>query len=379
MKYLLLIRKNITRKKTRMLLTLGSFAVALFLFGLLVTLNDAFYAGVEMAGADRLITKNKAAVGMFLPYSYKEKILKLPGVKAVTPSSWFGGIYQDPKNFFVQFALEDEHFRDIYSEYIIPQDQWQAYLKDRQGCIVGQALIERFGWKLGDRIPLKGTIHPGTWEFNIRAIYKNSLQADDTTAMFFHYKYLSEKGVFRGKRVLWFMTKVDKPENASRVAKAIDERFANSSDETITETEQFVQTELVTWMGNIKLILMTVGAIVFFTLLLVTGSTMAMTIRERTGEIGVLKTLGFSDLLVLALVLSESLAYALAGGGLGLTLAKLYTLGGDPTKGMLRIFYLSPGNIAAAILITIATGLAAGILPAVNAMRLNIVTALRRV
>jgi putative ABC transport system permease protein len=175
------------------------------------------------------------------------------------------------------------------------------------------------------------------------------------------------------------MIKVDEPENASRVAKAIDERFANSSDETITQTEQFVQTEIVTWMGNIKLILMTVGAIVFFTLLLVTGSTMAMTIRERTGEIGVLKTLGFSDLLVLALVLSESLAYALAGGGLGLALAKLYTLGGDPTKGMLRIFYLSPGNIAAGILITIATGLAAGIFPAVNAMRLNIVTALRRV
>ena len=379
MKYFQLIGKNITRKKTRLLLTLGSFAVSLFLFALLVTLHNAFYAGVDVAGADRLITKNSASIGMLLPYGYKEKIRKIPGVKAVSAYVWFGGIYQDPKNFFVQFAFESEHFKELYPEYIMPQEQWEAYMKDRRGCIVGRKLMDRFGWKLGDRIPLKGTRFPGTWEFNIRAIFESSRQEDDTAAMFFHYKYLLAKEEFMGKRVPFFMILVDEPKNAVQIAAAIDERFVNSSDETFTETEQVLQSRIVTMMGNIKLILTTVGAVVFFTLLLVTGSTMAMAIRERTGEIGVLKTLGFSDTLVLLLVLSESILYALVGGGLGLVLAKLYTFGGDPSGGMLRIFYLSPGNIATGILITIATGLAAGIIPAVNAMRLNIVTALRRV
>ena len=380
MKYLLLIRKNITRKKTRMLLTLGSFAVALFLFGLLTAIHNAFYVGVEVSGADRLVVRNKTSLLMSLPYVYKEKIQKIPGVKVVTVWSWLGGIYQDERNFFPQFATESEEFRKIYPEYVIEDDQWEEYLKDRQGCIVGRKLSEKFGWKIGDRIPLKGTIYTGVWEFNIRAIFDNSRQADDTGVMWFHYKYLEERTPLMRRGLIGsLVVKIENPHDADRLSMTIDERFANSAFETVTETEQVFQAGFIKQLGNIKLILMMIGSVVFFTLLLVTGSTMAMAIRERTGEIGVLKTLGYSDLLLLMLVLSESILYAMVGGGLGLGLAKLFTLSGDPTGGMLRAFFLSTVNFATGLVITLVIGSASGIIPAINTMRLNIVEALRRV
>ena len=378
MTYQKFILRNIGRKKTRMLLTMGSFAVALFLFGLLAAIQNAFYEGVEMAGADRLIVRHKTSMVMPLPYAYKEKIGRLPGIAAVQAGCWFGGVYQEPKNFFPQFALEAEEFRRVYPEYLMPEEQWKAYLDDMQGCLVGRKLINRFGWKLGDRIALRGTIYPGNWEFNIRGIYENKKQADDTGAMFLHYKYLDERRPLKGQ-VAWYIVKVEKPENALAVAKAIDEEFSGASYRTLTETEQAFQTDFVKRLGNIKLILMIIGGVVFLTLLLVTGSTMAMAIRERTGEIGVMKTLGFTDRLVLALLLFESMAFALIGGGLGLALVKLFTLGGDPTGGMLRSFHLSPLNMLFGMLITLATGFGSGIVPALGAMKLSIVDAMRRV
>jgi len=378
MKYLFLIEKNITRKKTRMFLTLGSFAVALFLFGLLCTINNAFYVGIDIAGADRLVVRNKTSLIMPLPYGYKEKIRQIPGVKNLVAWSWFGGIYQDPKNFFPQFATEADEFGEVYPEYVMSEEQWDAFVGDRQGCIVGQKLVDRFGWKLGDRIPLKGTIDPGIWEFNIRGIFENTKQEGDTGLMFLHYKYLAERTLARKGVAGSFVVKVYNPENAAQVANAIDATFANSPFETVTITEQTFQTGFVRQFGNVKLILMAVGSVVFFTLLLVTGSTMAMAIRERTGEIGVLKSLGYSDVLVLFLVLSESSMYALVGGGLGLLLAKLYTFGGDPTGGMLRVFYLSSTNVGMGVLITVGVGFVSGIIPAINAMQLKIVDALRR-
>lgn len=378
MTYPRLILRNISRKKTRMLLTMGSFAVALFLFGVLAAIQNAFYQGVEMAGVDRLMVRHKTSMVMPLPYAYKEKIRQIPGVAAVLPGCWFGGVYQEPKNFFPQFAFETEEFRQVYPEYVMPEGQWKAYCQDLQGCIVGRKLLKRFGWKPGDRIALRGTIYPGTWEFNIRAVFDNTRQEDDTGALFLHYKYLDERRPFKGL-VMWFVVKVEKPENSLAVAKAIDEHFSGSSYRTFTETEQAFQTDFVKRLGNIKLILMTVGSVVFLTLLLVTGSTMAIAIRERTNEIGVMKTLGFSDPLVLLLVLAEALVYALAGGGTGLVLAKLFTLGGDPTGGMLRIFYLSPLNMLLGVAITLAVGLGSGIVPALDAMRLSIVDSLRRV
>ena len=379
MKYLQLIIKSITRKKTRMLLTLGSFTIALFLFGLLTSIHNAFYVGVEIAGADRLVVRNKTSLIMPLPYAHKEKIRQLPGVKLITAWSWFGGIYQDERNFFPQFVVEAEDFLKIYPEYLIPENQWDDYLKDRQGCVIGRKLAKKFGWKVGDRIPLKGTIYTGTWEFNIRAIFDNRKQAEDTGVMFLHYKYLDERRSFGKGSVGSFVVKIDNPDNVDRIAGTIDKHFANSAFETDTETEQVFMTGFVKQMGNIKLIIMTVGAVVFFTLLLVTGSTMAMAVRERTDEIGVLKALGYSDFLILVMVLSESIIYALVGGGLGLGLAKLYALGGDPTGGMLRAFFLSAKNISTGLAITLAIGITSGIIPAFNAMRLNIVDALRRI
>jgi len=378
MTYQKFVLRNIGRKKTRMLLTMGSFAVALFLFGLLVAIQNAFYQGVDMAGADRLIVRHKTSMVMPLPYAYKEKIGRIPGIAAVQAGCWFGGVYKEPKNFFAQLALETEEFRRVYPEYLMPEEQWKAYLGDLQGCIVGRKLLKRFGWKLGDRIALRGTIYPGNWELNIRGVFENKKQEDDTGAMFLNYKYVDERSPIKGL-VAWFIIKVEKPENALAVAKAIDGEFSGASFRTLTETEQAFQSDFVKRLGNIKLILMIIGGVVFLTLLLVTGSTMAMAIRERTGEIGVMKTLGFTDRQVLALLLSESMAFALIGGGLGLVLVKLFTLGGDPTGGMLRSFHLSPLNMLLGLAITLATGIGSGIVPALGAMRLSIVDAMRRV
>jgi len=378
MKFFSLIYKNLFRKKTRLILTLGSFAVALFLFGLLLAIHNAFFQGVEIAGADRLVTRHKVSLIMLLPHSYKEKIQQIEGVKYVSSGTWFGGVYQDPKNFFPQFAIEDQDHLNVYPEFRIEESQWKNFLKDREGCIVGKSTAEKFNWKVGDRIPMQGTIFPGTWEFNINGIYTGSKPEDDLTQFWFHYKYLEERSRMSGQ-VGWYIIRVDDPSFTEAVSKKIDKRFENSPYETLTETEQAFNTGFVKQFGNIRLLLMTVGAVVFFTLLLVTGSTMSMAVRERTGEIGILKTIGFSDINVLMLILVESLTYSLLGGGIGLLLIKLFTLQGDPTGGMLPLFYLSPGNIITGVIISAIIGGLSGAIPAVNSMKLKIVDALRRV
>ena len=379
MRFLPLIWKNLTRKKLRFALTLGSFVVAFFLFGLLAIIDLAFNQGVELAGADRLITRNKISLIMPLPYSYRERLLQVPGVTAVTFASWFGGVYQDPKNFFPQFAIDPEEYPALFPEYRVAPEQWQAFLQDREGCVVGRALAERFGWELGDRIPIRGTIWPGSWEFNVRAIYEGARPQDDLTQFWFQHDYLEERREYMKGVVGWYTVKVGDPEQAAAVAAAIDERFANSPFETATETEKAFATGFAKQVGNIRLLLTSIGAVVFFTLLLVTGNTMAMSIRERTGELAVLKTVGFTDGRVLGLVLCESLLFAVVGGVGGLALAKLFSLGGDPTGGMLPAFHLAPGRLGLGLGLAAATGLLAGAVPALLAMRLRIVDALRRV
>ena len=375
MKHLHLIRKNITRKKTRMLLTIGSYGAALFLFGLLVTFHDSIFGGLD-AGSDRLVVRNKRPMSL-LPYSYKATISQIPGVKAITSGSWFGGYYRNERNFFPQIVYDPE-FIHVYPEIAVNKEQWDDYLKDRSGCIVGRKLANRFGWKLGDRIPIHGALYPGMWEFNIRGIYDNTERKDDTGGMFFHYKYLDERRYFKGVAG-WYSLKIDNTENAERISRAIDERFMNSPFETTTQTEQAWIASFIEQLGNMKLFIITIGSVVFFSLLLVTGSSMSMAIRERTAEMGVMKTLGFSDLRVLFIVLAESVMYALVGGALGLFFVKLYTLNGDPTDGLLRTFYFSPLNIVFGLVVTMIFGVASGIIPAVNAMRLKIVDTLRRV
>ncbi len=378
MKFLPLIFANLRRKKTRTVLTLGSFAVALFLFGLLATIQTAFNQGVEVAGVDRLVVRNKVSLIMPLPYAYRDRIAQIPGVRLVSFANWFGGYYQDPKNFFPQFAIETDTWHRMYPEFKIPPKEWADFVADREGCIIGRSTAEKYNFKIGDRVPIIASIWGGVWEFNVRGIYEGSRQEDDTTQFWFHWKYLEERRQYGKGTVGWYMVKVDDPDDAPRVARTIDDKFANSPWETSAESERAFAAGFVKQMGNIQLLILSIGGVVFFTLLLVTGNTMAMSVRERTGELAVLKTLGFSDGRVLRLILAEASTYALVGGGLGLAGAKLLTLRGDPT-GFLPVFYLAPEKMALGLLAAAVVGVASGIIPAVIAMRLKIVEALRRV
>jgi len=380
MKYRHLVFANLFRKKIRTALTLGSFAVALFLFGLLAVVRGAFNKGLEVAGANRLVVVNKVSLIQPLPVSYLNKLQRIPGVTLVTHTNWFGGVYQDERNFFPQFAIEDGTYRQMFPEFIVPDDQWNTFIDDREGAIVGEDLVKRFHWRVGDRVPIKGTIFPGTWEFNIRGIYKGSRPQDDTTQFWFRYKYLEERENPYWKGLIgWYTVRIDNPDNATRVAGAIDDTFANSPWETKTETEKAFAAGFVKQAGNIEFLLLSIGSVVFFTLLLVTGNTMAIAVRERMRELAVLKAVGFSDAFVLSLVLVESLFLAAIGGGLGLALCKLFTLRGDPTGGLLPYFYLALPAVILGLLAALAVGLVAGILPAWSARRLRVVDALRRV
>jgi putative ABC transport system permease protein len=379
MKYVHLILSNLFRKKTRTALTAGSFAVALFLFGILAVVDGAFQQGVDVAGVDRLVVLNRVSIIQPLPLAYRDRLLRIPGVTHVTFANWFGGVYQDERNFFPQFAIDRESYRQMFTEFIVPDDQWQAFQTDKEGAIVGEALAERFKWKIGDRIPIKGTIFAGTWEFNIRGIYRGRRVQDDTTQLWFRWDYLDERKAFGKGWVGWYTVRVANPDDAVRLVKLIDEQFANSPAETKTDTEKAFAASFVKQMGNIQLLIMSVGSVVFFTLLLVTGNTMAIAVRERTRELAVLKAVGFSDRFVLALVIVETMIVAAVGGGVGLGLAKLFTLRGDPTGGLLPFFYLAPDDIAIGLGLALAVGLAAGVLPALSASRLRVVDALRRV
>jgi putative ABC transport system permease protein len=379
MKYLPLLIANLFRKKLRMALTIGSFAVALFLFGLLVIVRGAFSQGVDIAGADRLVIINKTSLIQPLPLSYRDRLLRIAGVKQVTFQNWFGGVYQDEKNFFPQMAVDVENQRALYPEFKIPEEQWKAFVEDREGAVAGQSLADRFGWKVGDRIPIKGTIYAGPWEFNLRGIYRGSRAQDDTTQFWFHWDFLEERRAFGKGDVGWYVVRVTNPDLSVQVAKAIDTEFANSPFETKTDTEKAFAASFVKQMGNIEFLILTVGSVVFFTLLLVTGNTMAIAVRERIGELAVLKALGFSNRFVLLLVMVESLCISIVGGGLGLLLAKLFSMRGDPTHGILPYFYLSPSAMAGGVGVALLVGVAGGILPALSAMNMRVVDAIRRV
>jgi putative ABC transport system permease protein len=378
-KFLPLLVANLGRKKTRSALTMGSFAVALFLFSLLATIDSSFNQGIEVAGADRLVIMNKTSLIQPLPLSYYQRIQQIQGVKDISYAIWFGGIYIDEKNFFAQLVIDPATHLKMYREFVVPPQQWRDFRADREGAVVGRKLLQRFGWKIGDRIPIQGGIFAGNWEFNIRAVYKGTRPEDDETQFWLRYDYLDERRELAKGTVGWFMVRVDDPGHTARIASAIEHQFANSPAEVKAQSEKAFATGFVQQIGNIQAIMISVGTIVFFTLLLVTGSTMAMSVRERTGELAVLKTLGFTDRAVMGLVLAESLLYALAGGLIGIVLAKLYTLGGDPTNGFLPSFYLSPGKMAYGMGFALAAGLAAGWIPAMLAMRLKIVEALRRI
>ncbi len=379
MRHLHLVWRNLLRRKTRTIFTFLSVAIAFVLFGVLATIRVAFNYGVEVAGADRLIMIHKVSFINFLPISYQERIKTVKGVSDATHATWFGGIYQDPSNFFSQMAVEPDEWLRMYPEYVLPEDQKKAWLANRVGAIAGRAVAERFGWKVGDRIPIQGTIFQGgVWEFTIDGIFDGDREGVDTNQFFFHNKYLWEKAVFGEDMVGWYIIRVEDPKASAEVAQRVDALFANSPYETKTSTEKAFVQAFANQVGDIGAILTAILVAVFFTILLVTGNTMAQSIRERTSELAVLKTLGYSNALVLAMVLGESLTIAVAGGGVGLLLAWLISRQGDPTGGLLPAFFFPPGDLILGVALVFGLGLAAGVLPALRAMRLRIVDALRR-
>jgi putative ABC transport system permease protein len=378
MKFLPLLIANLRRKKIRTMLTVGSFIVAFFLFGLLGAIRYGFRQGIDVAGADRLVVIGRTSIIQPLPLPYFERIKRVPGVKDVAHATWFGGIYQDPKNFFAQFAIVPDDWLRMYPEFEVREAEWKAFLADRQGVIIGEKLAARFGWKPGDRVPLQAPLFGGTWEFNVRGIYRGTRPKDDETQFWLRHDYLYEKGpAFWKGLVGWYVVRIADPDRGVDVAKAIDAQFANSPSETRTQTESAFAASFVKQMGNIEFLILAIGSIVFFTLLLVTGNTMAIAVRERTNELAVLKAIGYTDRFVLGLVLAEALLIAAVGGGVGLWLAS-GLVQQDITQGMLLLYLPLPAlAIGAAIALT--TGILAGLLPAIGAMRLSVVTALRRV
>ena len=383
MKYSRLIFANLLRKKARLILTIGSFAVALFLFTFLAVVKSAFSRGTELAGADRLVVINRAGLINTMPLAYRDKILRIQGVKVVTHNNWFGGVYQDEKNFFPQFVIDPENQRQVMTEMKVPEDQWNNFVNDRQGAVVGATLAKRFGWKIGDRIPLKNALYgpTKTWEFNLDGIYTNDHPGGDESQFWLQWKYFDENIPERIKSLIgWYVLKLDSPDDAVRVAKAIDTGFANSSTETKTETESAFQAGFAKQLGNIEFLILTIGGVVFFTLLLVTGNTMAISVRERTSELAVLKAIGFTDRFVLFFVLAESLVIALIGGLIGLGLAILaIPVVGAALNGLLPTLILSAAMLSFGLGFALLVGAASGLLPGLGAMRLRVVDALRRV
>jgi putative ABC transport system permease protein len=382
MKFARIIIANLFRKKVRLLLTLGSFAVALFLFVFLAVVRDAFNRGADVAGADRLVIINRTSIINLIPLSYRDKILRIPGVKCITHDNWFGGIYQDEKNFFPQFVIDPQNQREVFPELIVPDDQWAAFLKDRQGAIAGARTVERFHWKIGDRIPIKTTLYGGgSWEFNLVGIYHGKRPQDDETQFWFQWDYFEEKipQAIKGQ-IGWYTLRVENPDDSVRIAKAIDAEFANSPNETKTETESAFAANWVKQFGNIQFLIVSIGMVVFITLLLVTGNTMAISVRERTSELAVFKAIGFSDRAVLFFVLAESLAIALAGGFLGLLSAMVMIPAlGKALTGLLPSMVLSPSMLVFGVLAAVVVGFASGLLPGLSAMHMRVVNALRRV
>jgi putative ABC transport system permease protein len=380
MRFLPMLWANLRRKKIRTLLTTGSFVVAFFLFGLLAAIGYGFRQGIDAAGTDRLVVIGRTSIIQPLPLTYMERMKRIPGVVDVAHSTWFGGIYQDPKNFFPQFVIVPEDWRRMYPEYQIDEQQWRDFLAERQACVVGAKLAERFGWKVGDHVPMKapGYLGGGSWDFNIRAIYHGTRPNADETQLWLRHDYFHEKAPQYWQGIVgWYVVRVANPDQAPAIARAIDAEFANSASETRTQTESAFAAAFVKQMGNIEFLIRAIGSIVFFTLLLVTGNTMAIAVRERTNELAVLKAIGYSDRFVLGLVLAESTLIAAVGGAVGLWLAHGLTTR-DITQGLI-LLYLPASALVVGLAIAVGTGLVAGMLPALGAMRLSVIDALRRV
>jgi len=372
MKFVSLVWKNVWRRKMRTIFTLLSIFVAFLLFGILMTIRMAFTFGVEIAGLDRLVLIHKVSLIMPLPVSYQSRLQGVPGVERATHQTWFGGVYQDPSNFFAQMAVEPESFLAIYPEFKVPPEQIKAWLGDRQGALVGRDLAARFGWKIGDRIPIQATIwqpkQGQTWEFNVAGIYDGEAGIDKTQ-FFFRYDYLDENRSGGAGLVGWYVVKIDDPDKSSAVSSAIDQQFANTPFETKTTTEQQFAASFASMFGNLNLLIGSIALAVVITTLFVAANTMAMSVRERTTEIAVMRTLGFPSQTIFLFIAGEAVIIALLGGLVGAGLARLIvngeTLG--MVGGFIPNFGVNTANAALGLGISAFIGVVAGIIPATMA------------
>ncbi|MDX1498821.1 MAG: ABC transporter permease [Woeseiaceae bacterium] len=384
MKFFRLVWKNAWRKKIRTSLTILSVFVAFLLFALLSAIGYAFRGGVDVADADRLIVIEKVSLINPLPSSYQARIAATPGVESVTHASWFGGYYQEPQNQFAQFPVDPEDYMAMYPEFEMPAEQREAWKRNRTGAVVGRELADAYGWKVGDRIPIQATIWSRkdggrTWEFDLEGIFSAENARGNTALMLFQYDYFDEARAFAQGTVGWYILRVADGADPVQVANAIDAQFANSPAETDTSTEAAFAQSFTKQFGNIALIVTLILGAVFFTLLLVSGNTMSQSVRERIPELAVLKTLGFGDRSVLAIVLSESVLIMLIGGLLGLGVGWVLVQGvAEQFGAFLPGVYLSPASLATGFGLMLGAGALAGIFPAVKAMRLSIVDALAR-
>lgn len=384
MKYLGLVWKNAWRKKIRTTLTILSIFVAFLLFALLNAIGHAFTAGEDVANAERLVVIDKVSLINSIPISYENRIASTPGVQSVTHASWFGGFYQDSRNQFPQFPTDPVSYFAMYPELEISDEQREAFAATRTGAVVGHELATKFGWAIGDRIPIQSTIWPKsdgsrTWEFDLVGIFSNADPRASTAFMLMNYDYFDEARQYGNGSVGWYVLRINPGADPVEVSRTIDEGFANSPNETKTSTEAAFAASFAKQFGNIALIVRLILGAVFFTLLLVAGNTMAQSIRERISEIAVLKTLGFADRAVLFIVLSESIMIMLIGGLLGLGTGWILVQGmSQQMASTLPGVFLSSDAIVFAILGMVAAGVIAGVFPAAKAMRLTIVDALAR-
>lgn len=379
-----LIGKNLGRKKLRTFLTVLSVMVAFILYSLLNGLNHAYSLGLDLAGADRLITMHRVSFIESMPINYTNRIQSMEGVDYTAHYTWFGAYYQDPRGQFGLFPTEMETLADVYPEYQVPPDQWQRLLENRRGLLVGQAMLDANEWEVGQQIQLGSTIYPQQdgsyfWDFVIEASFTGVGNGADEQQAFMHYEYFNEARAFGQDQIGWIITRIADPDDSESIAKQIDARFANSPTETKTSSEEGWIAGFAAQFGNIGLIVRAILACVFFTLLLVAGNTMAQAIRERTNELGVMKTLGFSDRRLMWLVLGESLAIAVIGGLLGLMLGMLFI---GSMRAALAQFLpglaLTPEALLIGLVLAVLLGLVTGCLPAYRALRLNVVEALTR-
>ncbi|HEX4599734.1 MAG TPA: ABC transporter permease [Burkholderiaceae bacterium] len=379
MKYFPLVWSMLWRKKVRTSFTLLSIVTAFLLFGMLQGVNSAFKEAIDRANVNRLIVINKISLTESMPHSYMSQIESVPGVSAVSPYVWFGPYYQDPKNFIAAFPIEADRDRDMYPERKLPDDQYQTLLHTRTGAVIGRGLAAKYGWKIGDKVPLHSTIWVKTaggsdWDFDIVGIYEVPSNRPQENNFFFNYAYFDEGRSFGKGNVGWYVVRVKDPAQSAQIAGAIDRLFANSPYETKTETEKEFSQSFMKQIGDINLMVTYILFAVFFALLFATGSTMMQSVRERIPELAVLKTLGFTDRGVLALVMSESLLLSVFAALLGLALAVLLFPSLKDTFGVVRMPAVVIGE---GVGLAAGLALATGAFPAWRAKRLVIVDALR--